>query len=797
MRRLFRFLASLVLGTIVLAVLAGIGLFVLVERYGGELPDYRQLATYEPPTTTRIHAGDGRLLAEYAREKRVYVPAEAIPDRVKQAFIAAEDQNFYRHPGIDIVGISRALLSNVQRLGTDRRPEGASTITQQVAKNFLLSNELSYKRKLKEAILALRMERAFTKDHILELYLNEIFLGNRSYGVAAAALNYFNKSLDELSIAEAALLGGLPKAPSSYDPRRNPEAALARRNYVIGRMADDGYITAAEAEAARNEPIVLREQSPTEFAEADFFIEEVRRQLVARLGEDGFYAGGLSVRVTVSPKLQEIADRALRHGLSAYDRRRGWRGPWGRIDLAAAGAAWPAKLASMDPGFELGTWKRGVVLEAQKDRVEVGLEGGEKIRLSASDVAWTKRNLDPGDLVLLEPMSEGGERRWVLRQRPEVDGAVVAIDPHTGRVLAMSGGFSYRQSKFNRATQAKRQPGSAFKPFVYLAALEEGMTPATVMLDAPIVVDQGPGLPKWRPENYTDDFLGPITLRVALEKSRNTISVRIAQTIGMAKIIDLANRVGIGEGLGPYLAASLGANEVTPLQLTAAYASIVNGGKKIEPVLVERIQDRHGRTIMRGDPRSCDGCNGIAWDGSPPPALPDPREQVLDPRHAYQMVSMLEGVVERGTAKAALSIGKPVAGKTGTSNDSRDTWFVGFSPDLVVGVFVGYDQPQSLGKHETGASVALPIWIEVMDAALKDQPATPFRTPPGLTLVRVDATTGRLPGPDSRAVITEAFLPGTEPGRDRSIDPDAEPADPFTAARETMKVIPPGTSGLY
>jgi penicillin-binding protein 1A len=408
-KRLFRFVASLVLGAVALAVLAGVGLFVLVERYGAELPDYRQLATYEPPTMTRIHAGDGRLLAEYAREKRVFVPADAIPDRVKQAFIAAEDKNFYHHPGIDVVGIGRALLSNVQRLGSSRRPEGASTITQQVAKNFLLSNELSYKRKIKEAVLALRMERAFTKDHILELYLNEIFLGNRSYGVAAAALNYFNKSLDELSIAEAALLGGMPKAPSSYDPRRNAEAALARRNYVIGRMAEDGYITAEEAEAARNEPIVLKEHAPVEFAEADFFIEEVRRQLVGRLGEDGFYAGGLSVRVTVSPKLQAIADRALRHGLAAYDRRRGWRGPWGRLELAAAGEDWPAKLAARDPGFELGAWRRGVVLASAKGRVEVGLEDGTKVRLSAGDVAWTKQNLERGHLVFLEDLAGDGE----------------------------------------------------------------------------------------------------------------------------------------------------------------------------------------------------------------------------------------------------------------------------------------------------------------------------------------------------------------------------------------------------
>lgn len=797
LRRLLRFLTAVAGAAIFLLIAAGVGVYYLVFHYDGDLPDYRQLASYEPPTLTRIHAGDGRLLAEYAREKRVFVPIEAIPERLKQAFIAAEDKNFYSHPGIDLWGIGRAVVSNLERLGSDRRPEGASTITQQVAKNFLLSNELSITRKMKEAILALRMERAFTKDHILELYLNEIFLGARSYGTAAAALNYFDKSLDELTIAEAALLAALPKAPSSYDPRRRPEAASQRRDYVIARMLEDGYITPAEAEAARAVPIVLHAQETADVARADFFIEEVRRQLVARLGEEGFYGGGLSVRVTVSSTLQQLTDQALRHGLSAYDRRQGWRGPWGRLDLEEAGDGWAARLSTLDPGFELGGWRRGVVLQARGEAIEIGLETGEQVPLARDDAAWSRRQpLARGDLVLLEPRT-GSEGGWILRQRPEVEGAVVALDPHTGRVLAMSGGFSYRQSKFNRATQARRQPGSAFKPFVYLAALEDGMTPSTVIEDAPITVDQGPGLPPWQPENFGDNYLGPITLRVALEKSRNTISVRLAQQLGMEKVIDTARRLGIGEGLRPYLAASLGTNEVTPIELTAAYATLVNGGKRVEPVLIERIQDRHGRTIVRGDPRSCEGCRLDAWDGSLPPALPDPREQVVDPRHAYQIVSMLEGAVQRGTAKAAAALRKPLAGKTGTTNDSRDTWFVGFSPDLVMGVFVGFDQPRGMGERETGATVALPIWVEAMGSALADQPGVPFRTPPGLSLVRVDAATGGLPSAGSRTVIAEAFLPGTEPGRSRSLDPEAQPDDPYALPRASTRVVPPGTSGLY
>ncbi|MEZ0301986.1 MAG: penicillin-binding protein 1A, partial [Hyphomicrobiaceae bacterium] len=559
MKRLFRLLSAAMMIVTLLVMLGGATVLYLVNNYGGGLPDHRALADYEPPTSTRVHAGDGRLLAEYARQNRVFVPSEAIPERVKHAFIAAEDQHFYNHPGIDAFGIGRALVSNLERLRSNRRPEGASTITQQVAKNFLLNSELSYERKFKEILLALRIERTFTKDRILELYLNEIFLGNRSYGVAAAALNYFDKSMDELTIAEAALLAGLPKAPSSYDPIEHPDAALARRDYVLSRMRDDGYITPAEATAARAEPIALHKRSATQTAEADFFIEEVRRQLVARLGEQGFYEGGLSVRVTLSPALQAAADRALRHGLATYDRRQGWRGPWGTLDVAAAGDDWQQQLMGLDPGFELGAWHRGVVLGTEGGRVEVGLDDGQRVPLSGDDVGWTKRQpLAVGDTVVMEEVGEPDVRRWVLRQRPSVEGAVVALDPHTGRVLAMSGGFSYRQSKFNRATQAHRQPGSSFKPFVYLAGLESGMTPVSMVLDAPISISQGAGLARWEPENFSNDFLGPITLRVGLERSRNLISVRVAQKVGMDHIIELARRLGLGSQVQRNLAASLG-----------------------------------------------------------------------------------------------------------------------------------------------------------------------------------------------------------------------------------------------
>ena len=615
------------------AGVAGLGVMAYaVGELSKELPDYSHLATYVPPTVTRIHAGDGRLLAEYAREKRVFVPIDAIPPRVKNAFIAAEDQRFYSHLGVDPLGIVRAAVAFVENYGTGQRPQGASTITQQVAKNFLLSNEVSLDRKIREALLALRMEDTFTKDHILELYLNEIFLGYRSYGVAAAALNYFDKALEDLSVAEAAYLAGLPKAPSRYDPVRKPAEALARRDYVIGRMLADGHIDEATAQLAYAEPLEVRKRQPTEYARADFFTEEVRRELVDRFGEEGFYGGGLSVRTTVDPKLQGFAEKALRDGLVEYDRRKGYAGPYTTIDLATTD--WRTFIAEFDPGFELDDWMTGVVLSSGGDGAEVGLVDGSTITLRTRYLSWARKRLDgktlgpainaasdvlkPGDVitvVYLPPEEGEGEGIWALRQRPEIEGAIVAMDPHTGRVLALTGGFSFRQSKFNRATQAYRQPGSAFKPFVYLAAFEAGRTPSTIVLDAPLVVDQGPGLPKWKPANYSDRFYGPSTLRLGIEKSRNLMTVRLAQDIGMERVVDLASRFGIERNLGENLAASLGSNEIDLLSLTTAYAMLVNGGHKVEPAMVERIQDRYGETVMRRDNRLCLGCERFAGYG--------------------------------------------------------------------------------------------------------------------------------------------------------------------------------------
>jgi penicillin-binding protein 1A len=793
LRKLLKLVAVLTAGTLALALVGSAAALYLVHGYSVGLPDYRQLAHYQPPTVTRVHAGDGRLLAEFAHEKRVFVPVEAIPKPVIQAFLAAEDKNFYWHPGIDPLSIVRAAVTNLARLWEDRRPMGASTITQQVAKNFLLSNEVSLERKIKEALLAFRIEQAFTKDQILELYLNQIYLGVGSYGVAAAGLNYFDKSLDELTTAEAAYLAGLPKAPSWYHPERRPEAAKERRDWVIGRMLDVGFIDRAQAAQAIAEPLVMRRRAPTEMVSADYFVEEVRRELIERHGEDFLYQGGLSIRTTVSPTLQALADRALRDGLISYDRRHGWRGPETRLDL---GPDWPALLGQLDRSEGLDRWQLALVLEVDAAAATIGLSDGATASLPLAELTWARRvdeagNLGPqieqadqvlgvGDVVWVEPVAaqddvaqgddaqddaaqaEAGPR-YALRQPPEVEGAIVALDPHTGRVLAMTGGFSYARSVFNRATQALRQPGSAFKPFVYLAALENGFTPSSILLDAPIVIDQGPGLGKWKPANYSRQFYGPSTLRLGIEKSRNLMTVRLAQAVGMDRITAMATRFDLERGLGHNLASALGSNEVSLLQLTTAYAMLVNGGRRIEPALIERIQDRHGDTVNRRDERSCSGCRDVAWQEQPAPILPDDREEVVSPALAYQMVNLLKGVVERGTGQRAQAIDKPIAGKTGTTDDIRDAWFVGFTPDLVVGVFVGFDQPKSLGDEEQGASAALPIFIQFMEAALEDQPATPFRVPPGVRLVRVDAATGLLAGPNTEVAILEAYLPGTEP----------------------------------
>jgi len=780
MKRFFKIILVL-LGLTVFGSIAaaGAGLF-LFWQYGKGLPDYQKLAVYEPAVMTRVHADDGRLLAEYATEKRIFVPIRAMPKRVINAVLSAEDKNFYIHPGIDPLGMMRAILTNIKNYGSGRRPVGASTITQQVAKNFLLTNEVSYVRKIKEAILAFRIERAFSKDRILELYLNEVYLGSGSYGIAAAALNYFNKSPNDLTIAEAAYLAALLKAPSNYHPVRRKAAALERRNWVIGRMTEDGYITAEQARLAKADDLVVVRRDDEEFVTADYFAEEVRRVLYDKYGEDALYTGGLSVHTTLDPRLQEIAERTLRAGLIEYDRRHGWRGPLARIEGPGDTLQ---KLNAMPLPKGMGTWQLAVVTAIEDQRAVIRVQGTGAVTspgtIPVQDLKWARKWLKGeylgdvvhtpgdvlvvGDVVAVEAVSSDPTATYALRQIPEIQGSIVALDPHSGRVLAMSGGYDYRASEFNRATQAKRQPGSAFKPFVYLTALDSGFSPSTLILDAPFVVDQGPGAPKWRPANYTNKFYGPSTMRLGIEKSRNLMTVRLAQTVGMDKISDYAERFGITKNLPTQLSMALGAGETTLLDLTSAYAMLVNGGKQITPTFIDRIQDRNGKSVYRHDTRPCVGCNAVAWTGQAVPNIPDTRKQLTDPTSAYQIVSMLEGTVQRGTGRRVKAVGKPLGGKTGTTNAARDAWFIGFSPDLAVGVFTGFDEPRSLGPREQGASVASPIFRDFMKDALAGQPPVPFRIPPGVRLVRVNATTGLPARSNDRNVILEAFKPGTVP----------------------------------
>lgn len=759
-----------------LGLIAGIGLVsFVIHHYSKDLPEYSQLQSYEPPIITRIYSGDGRLMAEYAQQRRIFMPVEKIPDIVKNAFLAAEDQNFYDHNGVDYKAIARAAIINIKNLGSNRRLVGASTITQQVAKNFLLTNEVRFERKIKEAILAMRMEKVLSKNRLLELYLNEIFLGQRAYGVAAASLIYFNKSLDELSIDEAAYLAALPKAPNNYHPVRKHDAALSRRNWVISRMAINNFITESQAELAQAKPLVTKTKRDNDVVDAQFFAEEVRRELNSQYGGDSLYQGGLTVKTSVDPALQAAAENALRDGLMAYDKRHGYRG---RIASLKNIDKWQEGLEAIAiPEGMLDEWELAVVLEANAQKAELGFSGGKKATLNLDGVRWARKCLqdcyalgpeiirvsdvvNKADVIIVEKTDDN----YVMRQIPKVQGALIALDPHTGRVLAMQGGWTFSASKFNRATQAQRQPGSAFKPFVYLAALDEGFTPSSRVLDAPFVYEQAPG-DFWRPTNYSNKVYGPTPIRVGIEKSRNLMTVRLADHVGMDKIVDYAEKFGIADQMKPLLSYSLGAGETTLIKMTTAYGMLVNGGKKITPTFIDRVQDRDGKTIFSYDQRDCANCGKlIRWEGQRAPQVADTRAQIADEKTVYQIVSILEGAVERGTArKIGAKFDNPLGGKTGTTNESKDAWFIGFSPDLVVGVFVGFDDPKSMGKRETGSSVAAPIFSDFMSVALKDVSPTPFRVPAGVKHVRVNATTGRAPQPGDSNIIWEAFVAGTEP----------------------------------
>ena len=781
------------LGLAALGVMAVLAVAFYLYTVTRDLPSVEALKNYSPPVTTRVYAGNGTVLGEYARQSRIFVPAAYIPKLVAEAFTSAEDRNFYSHPGIDPSGILRAAIKDVGLVLQGRRPQGASTITQQVARNFLLNSNVKFSRKIREAILAIRIDATYPKSQILELYLNEIFLGEHSYGVAAASLNYFGKSLDELTIPEVAFLAALPKGPANYDPRFYHQAAVDRRNYVIDQMEDNRYITDAQAQAAKAAPLVTQMRAlGSQAADVDYYVEEVRRLLYTKYGANALYDGGLQVRASLDTRLQNYAVSALRSGLVRYDRRHGWRGAKMHVDLAGNWKAALTKLAS-DPTHQSGieTWRLAVVtaIDAKTKIVDIAFSDGATGTIPLDGYRWAKRELKNqtwgpppvgpdevvklGDVVYAEPIDpkDGGKPgQFALRQIPEINGAIVAMDPHTGRVLALSGGFSYASSQFDRAMQAERQPGSAFKPFVYAAALDLGYTPATKVLDAPFEKDMGPGQGIWRPGNFEkDQFHGETTLRRGIELSLNLLTVRLADTIGMERIVPLPIHMGVYDKLPPLIANSLGSYDTTLIRMVTGYSEFVNGGKKIQASLVDRIQDRYGRTIWRHDDRNCEGCNDAKWHDQQEPLLADKREQIVDPRTAYQVVSMLEGVVQRGTGQSIKVLGKPLAGKTGTSSDSKSVWFIGFSPDLAAGVYVGFDNARSLGRDlagtdEQGAGVAAPIFRDFMKGALADAPPTPFRIAPGIEEVSVDWLSGDPVPPGTPGAIIEAFKAGTAPG---------------------------------
>ncbi len=788
------------IGAFSLAALMAVLFFGWILYLMQGLPSASQLAHYEPPITSRIHAGDGHLVAEFANQHRIYVPSDELPQQLVEAFISAEDKSFFEHSGVDWMGMLRGTLGNLVR---GRRMAGGSTITQQVVKNMLVGSDRSITRKVRELMLAQRIEKLYTKQQILELYMNENYLGGSSWGVGAASLAYFGKSLGDLTLAESAMLAGLPQRPSEANPYNHPEAAVHRRNYVLDRMAANGYITKAAAEKAKAEPLKTVDRLDTdENAAAKYYVEQVRREILS-LGQEkkldgfsnekeatkAFYEGGLSIRSTLDTNMQLIAQTALRAGLESYDHRHGWRGALANIkagddfeqaltDFAKAKDSRP-KIAGAGED-----WMLAVVRSASKGSVNLGVADGTKGALASEDVAWAAKGkyaFKPGDVLLVsrnptpdvtnQTIADYSIRKkvtasspWYLRQIPLVEGAVVAMDPHTGRVLAMAGGYSFDRSQFNRVVQAMRQPGSSFKPFVYSAALENGWTPSTRVLDAPYVDCSDQTQTKcYKPENYEMNYYGLMPLRFGIEESRNTMTVRLATDMGLDKVSEIGERMGIYDHLKPYTAMALGAGETTPLRHVTAYAALVNGGKQVKPILIDRIQNRYGKTVYKTDNRTCDGCEADWQPGLQPPVLADPRKQLLDPVTAYQMVSMLEGVVQRGTGQGLKVVGKPLGAKTGTTNDYTDAWMMGFSPNLALGVWVGYDQPRTLGPGETGSKDAGPIFRDFMMEALKNMPTENFRIPQGVSVVEVDHDTGCLPGPETRLIILEAFKPGTEP----------------------------------
>ena len=724
------------------------------------LPDYKKLSNYQPPISSRVYSEDSKLIAEYALEKRLFIPYESIPDKVVNGFLSAEDKNFFSHPGIDAKGILRAIIKNINNISQNKRLEGASTITQQVAKNFLLTNEVSFKRKIKEAILAFRIERAYTKERILELYLNQIYLGQGTYGIAAASLEFFDKSIKELNYPEAALLAALPKAPSKYNPYKYPEVAKFRRNLVLDNLEENNFISKKQLIKFKNTKLKLKKRKIEIVNEANSYTEEVRRTAKNIYGFEKLYSQGLSISTPLNISYQIQALRSLRKGIEDYDRRRGWRGP---ISNKIRNKNWEKKISQykLDPTLN---WRLAEIISLNENEIEFRIINKKKVNtkgvLAFKNIKWTipKNKLIKdihkiGDIFFVKK----NNNYWFLKQYPKVNGGIVILDPFTGEVLALVGGFNFKKSEFNRVTQAKRQPGSAFKPIVYAAALENGFAPNSIILDAPFVESQGVGLKNWKPENYGKKFYGPTTFRKGIEYSRNLMTVRIAKILGLEKILDLSKKLNIYDEIPELLSVSLGAAETTLINLTSAYAPFINGGKKIEPKLISRIQDRRGKTIFQEKSRKCIGCDKFINEKIELPKIKSTNEKVISEETAYQMTSILQGAVQRGTAKKLRSLKVPLAGKTGTTNDNYDAWFIGFSSNLVIGVYVGYDNPKTLGKFETGSKVALPIFKDFIEKALYKEDFDEFQIPENIYLTSLNYDTGVKAAPGDKNLIIEAL----------------------------------------
>ena len=749
-----KFFKRLLIFGLLSSLLILLSIISILWTYSNKLPDYKYLKNYKPPVSSKLYSGNGVLVSDFSSEKRIFVPYSAISQTVINAFLSAEDKNFFDHPGVDAKGVVRAIKNNIFNLLYSKRLEGASTITQQVAKNFLLTNEVSIDRKIKEAILAFRIERVLSKKRILELYLNQIYLGEGSYGIASASLRYFNKPISELNYGEAALLAALPKAPSKYNPYKNKELAKFRRNLVLNNLLDNGFIDQKQHSKLINSKIKLQKRKRIYLEDSRYYVEDVRKDVIDKYGYDKVYKQGFNIKTPLDLELQKIATQSLRNGLQEFDKRKGWRGPLSNIKKYKN---WKKDLKDLNLEKSLG-WELAVVTRIDKFETVIKTQNDDNGTINFNDIDWTRKEFKKlfkiGDIIYVKKLSDGN---YSLKQLPRANGGIVVMDPYSGRVLALSGGFSFKQSEFNRASQAKRQPGSAFKPFIYALALENNFLPTTLVLDAPIVLDQGNDLKMWKPENYGKKFYGPSTLRTGIEKSRNLMTVRIAQELGIDKIINFSKKLNIYENPDELMSVSLGSAETTLLKITSAYCSFLNGGKLVNPILIDRIQDSEGKTIFNNEKRFCENCDLISYEGTSKPIIKNKYQQIFSPQTAYQITSMLKGVIERGTGKGLKDLKLELAGKTGTTNKNTDTWFIGFTSNLVVGVYIGYDNPRSLGKFETGSKTAMPVFKEFIKKTANTFNARPFKVADNINMMVIDAKTGKKANPKTKLAIIESF----------------------------------------